>query len=70
MLVYLQPKLVLGHQLEIARVGMSDVSMEDSSSLPSPNVIEPDPEEDFFPKSIPDKDDVKTIPEKKASIGR
>ena len=49
---------------------MLDVTMEESPANSRANVIEPDTEEDFLPKSIPDKDDITTLPEKQALIGR
>ena len=45
-----------------------------STSLTKPtstaNVIEPEPDEDFLPKEIPDKMDITTLPEKKATVDR
>ena len=35
---------------------------------PTANVIEPEPEEDFLPKEIPDQMDIMTLPEKKATV--
>ena len=34
------------------------------------NVIEPEPDDDFLPKEIPDKMDITTLPEKKATVDR
>ena len=37
---------------------------------PTANVKKPEPEEDFLPKEIPDKMDITTLPEKKATVDR
>ena len=63
-LVYFQPTLLFAHHVPTTNVCMLDVTMEESPANSRANVIEPDTEEDFLPKSIPDKHDITTIPEK------
>ena len=69
-LVQFQPPILFANQIAIARVCMRDISLDDSHPIFCPNVIEPEPEEDFLPKSIPDVNDLKTFPEKKGLIDR
>ena len=64
-LVYFQPTLLFAHHVPTTNVCMIDVTMEESPSISRANVIEPDTEEDFL-----DKDDITTIPEKQALVGR
>ena len=67
-LVQFQPPILFANRIAIARVCMRDVSMDESPPISCPNVIEPEPEEGFLPKSIPDVNDLKTLPGKKGSI--
>ena len=46
----------------------SQLSTSFTQSTPTANVIEPEPDEDFLPKEIPDKMDITTLPEKKATV--
>ena len=62
--------MLFAHHVPTPAVYMIDVSMEESSTLSHANLIAPDTEEDFLPKSIPDKNNISTLPEKQALIGR
>ena len=64
--MHVQPTMLFAHHVPTPAVYMIDVSMEESSTLSHANLIAPDTEEDFLPKSIPDKDNISTQPEKQA----
>ena len=41
-----------------------------TTSITTANEIEPEPDEDFLPRDIPDKMDLETLPQKKETVDR
>ena len=64
------PSVVPAYGPTLSQTVVSPPSTSLTQSTPTANVIEPEPDEDFLPKEIPDKMDITTLPEKKATVDR
>ena len=64
------PSVVPAYDPILSQTIVSPPSTELIKPSSTANVIEPEPNKDFLPKEIPDKMDITTLPEKKATVDR